>query len=43
MTWNNWGLNEPNGGDRDHCLQINTAGKWNDALCDACMGYICEL
>ncbi|CAH1796015.1 unnamed protein product [Owenia fusiformis] len=45
VTFTNWNRGEPNGGNREECVHVLGArffaGKWNDARCDANLGYIC--
>jgi len=53
LTLTNWNDNEPNhymkacmdGSDCwEHCvfMMMDTAGKWNDELCEATKQYVCE-
>ncbi|KAK7498721.1 hypothetical protein BaRGS_00010098, partial [Batillaria attramentaria] len=43
-VYENWDINEPNNfGYLEKCVDILTRnGKWNDAVCSAKMGFVCE-
>lgn len=47
MTYTAWGKDEPNGGEKENCLELHYVAyeetKWNDANCDFRKRYICEL
>ena len=42
VSFTSWASGEPNNlGDED-CAHLYDSGLWNDALCSASFGYICE-
>lgn len=47
LTYTSWGKGEPNGGDREHCLELKwivfEETRWNDARCEHRKRYICEV
>ncbi|XP_013403252.1 macrophage mannose receptor 1-like [Lingula anatina] len=42
VDYYNWRLDEPNGGDRENCMELYTDGGWNDLLCSRLKHFICE-
>ena len=43
MTWNSWAPGQPDGNDRENCIEMWTSGKWNDAPCAHDKAYACEV
>jgi hypothetical protein len=43
LVYTNWEMGEPNdfGGDED-CAHVYSTGLWNDSVCPAAVGYMCE-
>jgi len=45
MKYTNWDKGEPNGGNRENCINYMDQkynGKWNDASCDISMLFLCK-
>ena len=44
FTYTNWGANEPNGYEKENCLEVNYYLEWNDIFCGGqeAKNFICE-
>lgn len=44
FNYDNWDVNEPNGGLDENCIELRPSGKWNDMRCgqETNFDFICE-
>ena len=45
MTFTDWGIGEPNGGQSEGCAHFwaGLSWQWNDFACTGAMCYVCEI
>ena len=42
VYYSNWGLFQPDGGNREHCVLAGADGKWEDTICGRKEAFICQ-
>lgn len=44
VSYTNWNREEPNGGQRENCINVYYNGVWNDAPCNLGISkFVCEI
>ena len=42
LYYSNWGLLQPDGGNREHCVLAGADGKWEDTICGRKEAFMCQ-